>query len=297
MSDTFSTKGLCIITNYDQSNISTRDKTPTDVTIIGNTDHFTLNKMNFGIFGVAKTIEAIAKYDGNPYDLSFKDLELARKDFEKNSANILKWEGIKDIKHDKSTGETTITDNNGCITVIDFINPLKGDFKDFSEALAGSESKGRYNIENTKGFIGKYQMGEAALEHIGLYKKNPNSVRLNSWDGTWTTDTVRSNGKQGKEDFKRNKELQEFANLEYKKTQWEDIKKRGLDKYIGKKVRGCKITASGLLAGAHLKGVKGLKRFLEGDPKFKTTDGYGTDIRKYITLFSNYDVSQITDKL
>jgi len=62
--------------------------------------------------------------------------------------------------------------------------------------LGFSESSGKYNIVNSAGYLGKYQMGGSALTDAGYYKLNPNG-KENDWLGTFTgKDNVNS-----KEDF------------------------------------------------------------------------------------------------
>ena len=71
----------------------------------------------------------------------------------------------------------------------------------------------------------------------------------------------------------------------------ERYKNRKLDKYIGKDVGRIEITASGLLAGAHLKGVKGgIKKYLESDGKEDPADANGTRVSEYLRKFQGYKV-------
>ena len=62
-----------------------------------------------------------------------------------------------------------------------------------------------------------------------------------------------------------------------------------VDKWVGKKKDGIKITLSGLLAGAHLLGPSNVKKFLDEGEVAK--DGYGTPITEYIEKFGGYSVS------
>ena len=164
----------------------------------------------------------------------------------------------------------------------------KGDYKDFLRALGYRESGGRYNIENTYGYLGKYQMGESALKDAGYYKGDP--TRRNDWIGEWT-------GKDGvwsKEDFLNNPRAQENAIREFHRKTWKYIKALGLDKYVGKTIKGIYITESGLIGGAHLLGAGNVKKFLKSNGRIIPRDGYGTPITEYISKFSGYDVSEIT---
>ena len=168
-------------------------------------------------------------------------------------------------------------------------NSYKGDYKDFLKALGYRESGGRYDIENSYGYLGKYQMGEMALQDAGYYKGD-STPRKNDWIGEWT-------GKDGvwsKEDFLNNPQAQENAIREYHRKVWKYIKALDLDEYVGKTVSGVYITESGLLGGAHLVGVRSLAKFLKSGGREIPKDGYGTPITEYISKFSGYDISEIT---
>ena len=96
-------------------------------------------------------------------------------------------------------------------------------------------------------------------------------------------------------DYRNSPEKQHALQQDYKKNDWKYIKNLKLDKYIGRIINDVEITASGLLAGAHLKGVGGLKTYLESDGKNDVKDRKGTPISRYISQFANYDVSDITN--
>ena len=164
----------------------------------------------------------------------------------------------------------------------------KGNYRDLLRALGYRESGNKYNIENTYGYLGKYQMGESALKDAGYYKGDP--TRRNDWIGEWT-------GKDGvwsKEDFLNNPQAQDNAIREYHRKTWRYIKALRLDKYVGKTIKGIYITESGLIAGAHLLGVGNVKKFLKSNGRKIPRDGYGTPITEYLSKFSGYDISEIT---
>jgi len=168
---------------------------------------------------------------------------------------------------------------------------MKGNYRDFLKALGYRESGGVYKIENKYGYLGKYQMGEAALKDAGYYLGDI-TRRRNDWIGRWT-------GKDGvwsKQDFLNNPKAQENAIKEFHKKMWKYIKVLDLDKYVGKKVRRILITESGLLGGAHLLGAGNLKKFLRSNGRIVPTDGFGTPITHYIEKFGGYDISEITGK-
>ena len=68
----------------------------------------------------------------------------------------------------------------------------------------------------------------------------------------------------------------------------------GADRYLGKIINGYAITASGLLAGVHLKGVGSVINYLKSGGENVGKDAFGTSVENYIKNFANYDVSEIT---
>ena len=161
---------------------------------------------------------------------------------------------------------------------------MKKTYQDFLEDLAASESSGRYDVVNQIGYLGKYQMGKAALIDAGYYQVD--GTKGNKFiDSYWTG----KDGVKAKEDFLKNPQAQENAMQGYKKAQWEQILIRNLDRFIGQDAYGVHITISGLLAGAHLKGTgaKGLSGFLRKG--INSSDGNGTTIKSYIEKFAGYE--------
>lgn len=77
------------------------------------------------------------------------------------------------------------------------------------------------NTNNLRGFIGKYQFGEALLIDIGYYQANSYygqpGFDKNYWRGTWTG----KHGINSKEDFLNNKNnVQEIAIQEAMQYKW-----------------------------------------------------------------------------
>jgi hypothetical protein len=158
-------------------------------------------------------------------------------------------------------------------------------YDEFFEQLGQRESNGDYQAENTLGYIGKYQMGEAALIDTGYYKTDGKNYNNEFVTGNWT-------GKDGvwsREDFLNNQQAQETAVRTLAEKNWNTIQRLNLDQYVGQTINGVEITESGLLGGAHLKGVgKGgvidfLKAVIEGQ------NAYGTNIKEYVESFGGYD--------
>lgn len=189
-------------------------------------------------------------------------------------------------------------------------SPSKGGFRDMLEALGAFESglppgnPNQYKVENSLGFMGKYQFGEALLIDLGYYKTpkpyigGGNGVDKNYWRGTWT-------GKKGinsKKQFLNSPAVQEFAireafalNLKRVNARLAD-RGKSLNDYLGKaktfKDNGVSktitITLSGILAGAHLRGPYGVANLLL-DNKI-SHDEYGTSILRYIKEYGGYNV-------
>ncbi|MCQ2744538.1 MAG: hypothetical protein MJ230_07085 [bacterium] len=159
---------------------------------------------------------------------------------------------------------------------------------DFLNDLGARESGGNYKAINRYGYAGKYQMGEMALVDAGYYRKTVKRYN-NDWTGVFT-------GKDGVNslyDFLNNPIAQENAQIIYKKKQWGYLKALGADKYCGSIINGIKITPSGLLAGAHLKGAGSVAKYLRTSGKVVEKDAFGTSIESYIKRFADYDVSTI----
>ena len=142
---------------------------------------------------------------------------------------------------------------------------IKNDYKLFVDAIGWRESgKEKYKAYNKYGYRGKYQFGRAALKDIGIKVK-------------W-------------KEFRNDTALQEYAMCEYLLLNRNRLS-RYIDKYEGKFIKGIRITECGILAGAHLGGAVGVKRFLYSNGRKDRRDANGTKISDYIRDFGNYQVS------
>lgn len=159
----------------------------------------------------------------------------------------------------------------------------------FLNELGARESGGNYKAFNKYGYAGKYQMGESALIDIGYYKKQ-SRVYNNDWTGIFTG----KDGIKSIQDFLNNPQVQEKAQILFKRKQWTYLKSVGADKYSGQIINGYKITNSGLLAGAHLKGAGSVIDYLKSGGKNIGKDAFGTSVESYIKKFADYDVSELT---
>lgn len=163
------------------------------------------------------------------------------------------------------------------------------EYSDYLAALSAKESGNNPASVNQYGFLGSYQMGESALIDAGYYQQDP-TPKVNDWQGVWTG----KNGIYSKADFLANAAAQTQAISDYNIKQWNSIQTFGLDNYVGQTVGGVLMTESGLLAGAHLVGVGGLKSFLKSNGTVVPTDANNTAITQYIAVFNGFNVAAIT---
>lgn len=174
------------------------------------------------------------------------------------------------------------------LMVVSAIVIAAGTFEDFLKALANQESSMNPTVVNPSGHVGLFQMSEGALQDAGYYKGDA-TKKTNDWIGAFT-------GKDGINsiaDLKTNPDAQVAAVVAYQAAQWNTIQILGLDKAIGQTINGVPITKSGLLAGAHLVGVGGLKQFINSNGAVVPVDGNGTPISLYISKFGGYATSGV----
>jgi len=148
------------------------------------------------------------------------------------------------------------------------------EMNNFRDLLGISESSGNYSKDLGDEYWGKYQFGNARRIDIEKMLGLPHLTRLQFTP-----------------------EMQEtFFNAhinDYEKRIFSDK----LDKFFGETVTGAKnkITAPinkyGLLAGAHLGGYSGMKKFLTSNYSYDPADSLGTHISDYIAKFSKKKVS------
>ena len=160
--------------------------------------------------------------------------------------------------------------------------------QEFLNDLGARESGGNYKAFNKFGYAGKYQMGEMALIDCGYYKK-PSKNYNNDWSGEF----LGKDGVKSIQDFLNSPQSQENAIRAYIKKQWRYLKAFGAHKYLNQIINGYKITESGLLAGAHLKGVGSVLNYLSSNGKNNSKDAFGTSIEEYIKRFAGYNVAEI----
>ncbi|MDC4551313.1 M23 family metallopeptidase [Acinetobacter baumannii] len=146
--------------------------------------------------------------------------------------------------------------------------------------------------KNSRGYIGFFQFGEAALIDLGYYKHwkdNSDKTEANDWTGSW----VGHNGVNSLSDFLKSPAKQIQIIGEWIDLLCQRLRNRSFNEYYGKIVNGIEITESGAIAGAHLVGEGGLGSFL-GISGFKgnynEVDGNNVHISRYIDMFNHYDL-------
>lgn len=138
-------------------------------------------------------------------------------------------------------------------------------YSDFAADLGARESGGRYDIKNKLGYLGKYQFGLARLTDLGLCRRKPGTTGYANSCFEWVPP-------HSEEEFLGSPTLQD----EMFRKHVSDLKRR-----VGR-------FTSGLVAGAHLLGMGGVKDLLfEG---VVGEDANGTKITSYIARFSGYEL-------
>ena len=156
---------------------------------------------------------------------------------------------------------------------------IKGGYHNFLDALGFRESNNRYDSVNTFGFMGRWQFGKPRLYDLGF-----------SIDGYIPSGRAPKK-LLSREAFLQSPTLQNRL-MHMHVGQLKRIINKKYSKYFGKEIKGVVITLSGLVAGAHLKGLGGVSKFLQGHDN---TDAYGTKISEYIRKFGGYDLANIPD--
>lgn len=164
-------------------------------------------------------------------------------------------------------------------------NTMTGSYSDFLAALRMRESSGDYQAVNTLGYLGAYQFGEAALVDLGIV-----TLDGNAYDNDFSGGFTGKLGISSVAEFLDSPEAQDAAALEWMPLIWRYIEVVGLDEVPGRVVDGILLTASGLLAGAHLLGAGTLRNWVESDGTLELSDGYGTPITEYLSLFGDYEI-------
>jgi Ca2+-binding RTX toxin-like protein len=159
-------------------------------------------------------------------------------------------------------------------------------YKDLFIAIGQREASGKYNAVSPVGkYLGLYQLGEAALTDIGLYRRD-STPNTNDWNPNNFTGLY---GIYSKEQFLANPSAQDKAMTAHMSVLDGQLAYYDALKYDGQTINGIAITVSGLLAGAHLVGSKALGTWLNsGEQGAVPKDGNSTLVTEYLRNFSGY---------
>jgi hypothetical protein len=134
--------------------------------------------------------------------------------------------------------------------------------------LFSSESGGRFTAQNNatgaggmKGHFGRVQFGQARLQEAAAAGAIP--------QGTTPQQFMAS------PDLQRAAERWHFADIDNR------IKASGIDQKFGQTINGVPITRDGLVAVAHLGGIRGMQRFVETGGRYNPRDANGTSLMDY----------------
>ena len=138
---------------------------------------------------------------------------------------------------------------------------------DVSASLSKTESGGNYQAQNSEGFTGKYQWGQARLNDYN--KANGTAFSM--------------------AEFKATPQVQEAA----QKWHEGDIMSQ-LGGYAGRVVNGITMTPGAIIAAAHLGGIGGARKFIESNGAYDPADSNGTHLSDYAKTHGGANVSVST---
>jgi len=157
------------------------------------------------------------------------------------------------------------------------------EFEKFALAIRRRESSNNYRAVNVYGYLGAYQFGMARLCDLGYTERKAGTTGYSNSAFQWKAG-------YSKEYFLNHPDFQDRVFKQHCQDLIARIKKLFPD-YLGKRIDGVEITLSGLVAGAHLGGIGGVKNFLKG--YYDSHDQFGTRISDYIKEFSGYNLENL----
>jgi len=138
----------------------------------------------------------------------------------------------------------------------------------FARDLGYKESSNNWKTMNSINCMGEYQFAYSTLKRLGYSHITPKSFLKNPGI------------------FPPEMQLEALRQL----IKLNSVYLSSMNKYIGKTIKNVLITRSGLIAGAHLGGIGGVRRFLETDGAVNRQDMNGTRISDYIKEFAFYKI-------
>lgn len=138
------------------------------------------------------------------------------------------------------------------------------------KGMVESESGGKSNIENSKGYVGLLQFG-------------PDRLTDARKAGVIPANMTKEQFKNSTKEFQNSVADWHFADID------KQADKQGLEQYYGKTINGVVIDRDAIRGMAHLGGLPGTKKFLETNGAYDPSDGK-TKISDYGKKFSNNGV-------
>lgn len=137
---------------------------------------------------------------------------------------------------------------------------------------------------NRLGYVGKYQLGSAALQDLGYVKiGTPQTVEAMNNPVNW----IGGEGKPASlQAFLDSPQIQEGAMYNYTKTNYSTLQKNGL---ISTSTNSSDV--AGLLSASHIAGANGATKWYNGG--INATDAFGTSISQYYNQ-GRYSQSQVS---
>jgi len=161
---------------------------------------------------------------------------------------------------------------------------MNKNFLKFKIDLGDRESSGDYKAVNSLGFLGRFQFGKPRLWDLGY--------SIDGWKPSWWSYKRLSSYKVSiitKQQFLDDPILQDRLFLDHI-SRLKKVIRRKYSKYYNH-WNSVWLSESGLVAGAHLKGLGGVKQFMNGEDN---SDAYGTKISEYIEKFAGYDLDNMS---
>ena len=134
------------------------------------------------------------------------------------------------------------------------------------------ESSGKWDVINSRGYIGLYQFGDIALKDVGLEDK----VSLSKF---------RENPNIFPPEMQTKAMIQLLRNNKH-------YTRRVYNK-IGQTYNNIEVTESGILAASHLVGAKAVRKYLKSGGKINESDANGVSVKDYMKEFEGYDLSDL----
>lgn len=151
------------------------------------------------------------------------------------------------------------------LPIVEPVRMHEPNLNDFMKAIAKFESNNNSRAINySTNMLGKYQFSSTTLQRLGIYDRTKFLMSDSLQDSVMRLN-IRSN----------------FLSLKNVITRWN-----------GKVKNGIRITPSGVIAGAHLVGVKGVLTFFYPEQyQYRTMDENGTTVGYYLKQFGGYKLT------